>query len=68
MVTITSINNPIEDGLFWGCSRMVGGPFLIPLPKIYHTYPTMMKLGTVILYLRNIQKMYKSRDTLLDFC
>ena len=28
----------------------------------------MMKLGTVILYLRKIQKMYKSGDTSLEFC
>ena len=27
-----------------------------PLPKIYHTYPTMMKFGTVIPHLKNIQK------------
>ena len=40
-----------------------GGLFWSPLPKIRHTYPTMMKLGTVIPYLRKIQKMYKSRDT-----
>ena len=33
-----------------------------PLPKICHTYPTMMKLDTVILYLRKIQKIYKSRE------
>ena len=53
--------NPIQDGLFWGCSQMGGGAaFWVPLPKIRHTYPTMMKLGTVIPYLRNIQKMYKS--------
>ena len=26
------------------------------LPKICHTYPTMMKLGTVIPYLKKIQK------------
>ena len=38
-----------------------------PLLKIRHTYPTMMKLGTIILYLK-IQKMYKSRDTSLEFC
>ena len=59
--------NPIQDGLFRGCSRM-GRAFLAPLPKIPHTYPTMMKLGTVIPYLRKIQKMYKSRDTSLEFC
>ena len=35
------------------------------LPKICHTYPAMMKLGTVILYLNTIQK---SRYTLLEFC
>ena len=29
-----------------------------PLPKICHTYPTMMKLGTVINYLRKIQNTY----------
>ena len=37
------------------------------LPKICHTYPTMMKLGTVIPYLRKIQKIYESRDTPLEF-
>ena len=60
--------NPIQDGLFWGCSRMGAGPFLPSIPKIRHTYPTMMKLGTVILYQRKIQKMYKSRDIFLEFC
>ena len=38
------------------------------LPKICHTYPTMMKLGTVIPYLNKIQKIYESRGTPLDFC
>ena len=56
--------NPIQDGLFRGCSRM-GGTFSAPLLKIRHTYPTMIKLGTVIPYLMNIQKMHKSRDTSL---
>ena len=37
------------------------------LPKICRTYPTMIKLGTVILYLKKNQKIYKSRDTLLEF-
>ena len=32
------------------------------LPKICHTYPTMMKLGTVIPYLKKIQK-YKNHVT-----
>ena len=46
--------NHIQDGLFRG--------------KICHAYPTMMKLGTVILYLKKIQKIYESRDNLLEFC
>ena len=28
--------NPIQDGLFWGCSRMRLEDFLFPLPKICH--------------------------------
>ena len=32
------------------------------------THPTMMKLGTVIPYLKEIQKIYKSRDTPFEFC
>ena len=66
-LTFQSIDiNRIHDGLFRGCSRMGGTK--APLPKICHTYPTMMKLGTVIPYLKKIQKLYKSSDTLLDFC
>ena len=55
--------NPIQDGLFRGCSRMRP-----PLLKICHTYPTMMKLGTVIPYPKKIQKKYESHDTPLEFC
>ena len=40
---------------------------LLP-PKICHTYPMMMKLGTVIPYLKKIQKIYKFRDTPFEFC
>ena len=58
--------NPIQDGFFRGCSRM-GLGFLAPLPKIRHTYPTTIKVGTVIPYLRKIQKMYESCDTSLEF-
>ena len=39
----------------------------IPLLKIFHPYPAMMKLGTVIPYLKKIKKTYKSRDAPLDF-
>ena len=41
-----------------------GGP---PLPKIYDASSTMMKLGTVIAYLKEIQKIYESRETPLEF-
>ena len=37
-----------------------------PLPKIFHIYPAMMKLGTVIPYLKKIQRIYESRDTHLS--
>ena len=40
-----------------------GGAKRPPLPKICDTYPAMMKLGTVIPDLEQIQKIYESRDT-----
>ena len=64
--------NPIQDGLFRGCSWMGRGAKSLPPPrpplKICHTYPTMMKLGTVISYPKKIQKLYESRDTPIGFC
>ena len=39
-----------------------------PIPKICHTYPAMMKVGTVIPYLKKIQKIFQSRDTSPEFC
>ena len=39
-----------------------------PHPKICHTNLTMMKLGTVIPYLKKVQKTYESHDTSIDFC
>ena len=50
--------NPIQDGHFWGCSRMGGGG----------SNPTVVKFGTVIPYLKKIQKINESRDTPPDFC
>ena len=58
--------NPIQHGHFRGYWRMGGGPKRPPLPRICHTYPTMMKLGTIIPYLKKIQKLYQSRDTPLS--
>ena len=52
----------------WGRRGGGGGAKRHPLPKIFHTHPTMMKLGTVIHYLKKIPKIYESRDTTLDVC
>ena len=38
------------------------------LPKVCHTYPTMIKLDTAIPYLKKIQKMYESPDKPPEFC
>ena len=51
---------------FFGVAH--GCPKRPHLPKICHTYFVMMKLGTVIPYLRKIQKIYKSPDISLEFC
>ena len=56
---------------FFGAARGLwagGRGKKVPLPKICHTYPTMMKLGTVIPYLKKIQKIYESRDTPYEIC
>ena len=50
----------------WGRQKATHSPPV--LPKIWHTYPTMMKLGTVIPYVKKMQKNYQSRDTPLEFC
>ena len=54
-------------GLFGGCSKMAGAK-KVPLPKICHTYPANMKLGTVIPYLKKTQKTCESRAAPLQFC
>ena len=40
---------------------------IIPIHKICCIYPRMMKLSAGIPYLTNIQKIYKSNDTTIDF-
>ena len=45
-----------------------GGGKKAPLPKICHTYPTMMKLEKVKPYLKKFQALYESRETPLEFC
>ena len=57
--------SPIQYGSFRGCSRMGGQNLLL---KVCHAYPTVMRLSKVMPYLKNIQNIYKSRDTPLEFC
>ena len=45
-----------------------GGAKRHSLPKICHTFPKMMKLGTVIPSLKKDPKNIKSLDTPLEFC
>ena len=52
---------------FFGAAHGWGGK-KTPVSKICHTYPTLVKLSTVIPYLKNMQRIHESRDTLLDFC
>ena len=55
-------------GFFGAAHGWGGGAKTFPLPKICHTYSTMVKLGIVIPYPKKIQKIYESRDTPLEFC
>ena len=52
--------------LFGGAHRW--GVKKDPLPEICHTYPTMIKLGTITPYLNKIQKIYESQDTHPELC
>ena len=48
--------NHIQDGVFRAAHGWSGGK-KTRLPKICHTYPITMKLGTVIRYLKKIQRL-----------
>ena len=48
-------------GIFTAAYRW--GPKKDSLPKIFHTYPTKIKLGTVVPDLKKTQKIYELRDT-----
>ena len=65
IIAIFKSFNPVQDEHFRGRSRMGRRGKKVPLPKICHTYPAKMKLGTVIPYLKKIQKIYESRQTAL---
>ena len=53
-------------GFFGAAHGWWGGAKKAPLPKICLTYPTTMKLGTVIPYLKKIETMHETRDTSLE--
>ena len=55
------------EGLEPAAHGLGGGAKRPSLSKICHTYPTMMKLGTVIA-LKKIQKMYELLDSSLEWC
>ena len=57
------ILDPIQDGRFWCCSRIGQSPFQKSV-----TYLTMLKHGSVIPYLKGIQKINESRGTPSEFC
>ena len=57
--------NPFDDGSFRGCSRLCEQK--VPFHKVCHSYPPLIKLGTVIPYIKKIQKTYRSRETLSYF-
>ena len=67
-MAIPDLLNPIQDGLYGGSSWMGGQKGSLPLPKICHRYPTLMKLGTGMPYLKKIQKLNESRGILFEFC
>ena len=63
--------NHIQDGLFRSCSRMGGGGEggqKAPLPKICHTFPKMMKIGTVTPNRKKIQQIFESSGAPFEFC
>ena len=63
----SSYINPIQDGLFWGCSRMGGqkGPPSLKSVKLILQWSNLAQL---YLTQRRSKKIYESRDTPLEFC
>ena len=53
-------------GLFWAAHGWEGSKKTLLL-KICHPYPTTIKFGTVILYLKKNRNVYKSPDAPLEF-
>ena len=59
--------NSIQGGLFQSCSR-IGSDKKVSLPKISHTYHTMLKLGIFVDLLKKIKKIHKPCDSFPNFC
>ena len=55
-------------GIFGAAHRWKGQKGPPSVPKTCDTYPTTMKIGTVISYLRIIQKIFELQDKPLEFC
>ena len=64
----TSRSSIYSESNIFSSRRRWEGAKRHPLHKIGHTHPAMMKLATVIPYLKKLQKIYESRDTPLEFC
>ena len=62
------MSQPYSGWAFLGLLTDGGNPKATRFPKICHTCPTMIKLGTVTPYLKKVGKIYESRDTFLEFC
>ena len=64
---------PIQDGLFQGSSRMMGGEGVVEGQKGCRSLKSVPHIlqwwnFAVIPYLKMIQKLYESGDTPLEFC
>ena len=62
---IASNNNPWDKG-YSKLAKSSPLSQIQPIIQFCLIYPTTMKLGTVIPYLKKIEKIYESHDTTLD--
>ena len=66
LVLVRHLTTVFRMGFFGAAHR--SGDQKGSLSRICRTYPALMKLFTVILYLKGIYILSESRDTSLDFC
>ena len=62
--------NPIQDGPFQAAHvGKEGDEKALPhVPKLCHTYATIMNLGKKVPFLKKIRNVYESRGIRLQFC